>query len=101
MKTFVHVTFDLRGARPRSYTEVRRGLAKLRLLRDVRASSGKNVRLPHNTFVGKYRPTSGVSGFADRLKADIKSVFKQCGVHGRAFIFATGDGGWAWRKAVR
>jgi roadblock/LC7 domain-containing protein len=104
MRTLVFVTYDLHGVggNIKKYNEVNRWLAKLGLRNQVSIEKKrKTVKLPGNSFVGKFVPDCTVSALRANLKKEIKAVFTQCGVSADAFILVAKESGWTWATAIK
>jgi hypothetical protein len=96
----VIVTFDLHGAKPKSYARVKSALSKLKLKKKIRSKkSGKLNRLPANTFVAKVGGDWN-SKQAKQLRNHVrKKVVKAITrLSLKATIFVAVADGWAWGK---
>ena len=95
MSYFVVVTFDLNRASSDDYEAADRILNDIGLEKEIKGSSGKNNKLPANTYAGEF-DGAGTGKVRDDLCAQIQSEFKKENID--ALIFVSVGGSWAWGK---
>lgn len=95
MSYFVVVTFDLNRASSDDYEVADDILNDIGLEREIEGSSGKNIKLPENTYAGKFDGASAVK-VRDDLSSQIQNEFKKENLD--ASIFVSVGGSWAWGK---
>jgi hypothetical protein len=101
MSMLVIVTFDLHGAKPQRYRDVKWKLAALRLEKHihVKNSAADPKKLPANTFAAKYsgRWTNRTAGeLRDHIRSKVRGAVASLGL--RATVFVVVGNTWAWGR---
>jgi hypothetical protein len=78
---WVTLTFDLEDAGSEEYVAVALSLAGGGLSDELKNNRGGTTELPANTFAGSFDTVD-----RKHLVEQIRSVFRSCGVTGRAFV---------------
>lgn len=94
MSYMVVLTFDIHNGDSEDYETVTAALSKKGLQKRIKASDGDTVDLPENTYVGTFEGT-GARDVAKDIREWAVDIFKAANVHGKAFVVAGGDWGWA------
>jgi hypothetical protein len=90
----VVVTFDLHGAHPNHYPLVKRWLAKLDLIKQIRAPGRPLRQLPANTFVAKIKRDRRTKHLRQEIQAAIKMLFRLKGLDATLFVVVAQK--WSW-----
>lgn len=111
MSLLVIVTFDLHGAKPQRYRDMKRKLAAFRLEKHIRVkhSAAGPKKLPANTFAAKYRgrwTTRTAGQLQKHVRTQVCGAAASLGL--RTTVFVSVGKTWSWgrcsvgrRKTVR
>ena len=99
MSMLVIVTFDLHGAEPQRYRDMKRKLAALRLAKHIRLKNGVVTKLPANTFAAKYRGrwTTLTAGQLQRhVRAQVRIAVVSLGLRATGLVSVGKT--WSWGR---
>lgn len=94
MSYMVVLTFDIHNGDSEDYETVTAALSKKGFRKIVAPDKGDPVDLPENTYVGTFTGSNGRE-IAAEIRAWALEIFKAANVHGRVFVMAGNDWGWA------
>ena len=94
MGYMVVLTFDIHNGDSEDYETISAALSKKGLKKFTVAGDGERVDLPENTYVGTFNG-GGAQDVAKDIRAWALDIFKATGVHGKVFVMAGDNWGWA------
>lgn len=100
MTTLAVVTFDLHSADSEDYQCVKTKLARLGFKDKLKSKSGREVRLPENTFAAKF-PERGKEMSAPSIASLVHGCFAECNIKGKVFAALGRHDNWAWSSRGR
>ena len=92
MNFIIVLTFDLNANSQDSsiYSGLNDGLAEIGLKKEYQSTSGSNVELPDNTYLGIFSGKNSKE-VCNRIRKKIKKVFSDNGAQGKFFVSVGND----------